>query len=274
MPVSSRKRDKEKGTFRARPKRGRGNATPLGKRIRTLIRQFYGSQRLAARAWGTTRATIDRILTGEVEEPRGDLLVRIARACGTSTDWLLMGEGSPPKLPHDPLPSQVQEQWQEMVEGLGVDDATRDALLLLPGRVRRAFAQLLVWDPITRHDETPFTARQLTARRQAEDRETQAWIDLLKLVLDRYGAAETRRVLQHNRTLLGIGFNSATRLFLEYLTLHDKLDNAALMRGFDQAVKQCAMTIHPRVITQEEVQAAIDPFAPPSGDAERELTPS
>ena len=249
---------KARGANRAR------RVTPLGERIGLLVLQFYGSQRAAARAWGTTRGTLDRILAGEVEIPRGNLLVRIAKACGTSTDWLLTGDGPRPQPPHEPVPSPALDQWKDLVERLGVDDITRDALLLLPGRVRRAFAQLLVWVPITRGDKTPFTNRQLIARRRAEDLEVQAWTELLRLMLDRYGPEETRGVLQQKRTLIAIGFSTVAHLFLVHLAQLDGFDGQRIERALASVVTQAAMVFHPREMSSEEQQAAVDPFGLPA----------
>jgi hypothetical protein len=253
---------KARGANRAR------RVTPLGERIGLLVLQFYGSQRAAARAWGTTRGTLDRILAGEVEIPRGNLLVRIAKACGTSTDWLLTGDGPRPQPPHEPVPSHALDQWKDLVERLGVDDITRDALLLLPGRVRRAFAQLLVWDPITRGDKTPFTNRQLIARRRAEDLEVQAWTELLRLVLDRYGPEETRRVLQQKRALIAIGFSTVAHLFLVHLAQLDDFDGQRIDRALTSVVTQAAMVFHPREMSLEEQQVAVDPFGPPAAKSQ------
>ena len=255
-----------RGSSARAPQRSK-KRSPVSDRVARLISQFYGSQRAAARAWGTTRATLDRIVTGKVEAPRAGLLVRIARACGADMGWLLTGEGPAPQPPHEPLPSPAQEQWRELVESLGLDDATRDALLLLPGRVRRAFAQMLVWYPITERDETPFTSRQLTARRRAEDLETQAWSELLKLLLDRYGLDTARVILQRNRHLIAIGFNTATHSVLfHYLTREPGFDKQRVARAVGEVVKQSAMVFHPRDvgdISAEEREAAINPFGPP-----------
>ena len=262
--------DNSGGQRTARGDRPARRRSAIGDRVARLIGQFYGSQRAAARAWGTTRGTLDRILKGEVDAPRADLLVRMARACGADVDWLLTGEGPAPQPPHEPRPSPAQQRWGELVESLELEPDTRDALLLLPGRVRRGFSQMFVWYPLTQHDQTPFKNHELTARRRAEDLETQAWIEFLNLLLGRYGREESRKILERNRHLIAIGFSSASYLLLfHYLAREPQFDQARVLRGLTQAVKQQAMAFHPRdvgEISELDVAAAIDPFGPPAPD--------
>jgi len=82
-------------------------ANDLGNRVKRLrqIRQLNQKQ-LSARA-GISQATLSRIETGSVKQPRTSALVQLAEALEVSVDYLLTGRA----FEVVPLPDQETEEY-------------------------------------------------------------------------------------------------------------------------------------------------------------------
>ena len=65
--------------------------TELSERIKQAIDKSGKSQRQIARDAGTTAATISRYISGE-RMPNAAIILKLAKACGASIEWLLTGE--------------------------------------------------------------------------------------------------------------------------------------------------------------------------------------
>src|SRR5207248_970895 len=97
-----------------------------GDRIWWLVEQFHaGNITAAAKAWQTTQPTLTRITRGEVENPRTDILTRIAMRQSTTVDWLLTGRGEAPSTAID-VDGDLPAETIQVVEA---HDAARGAYL-------------------------------------------------------------------------------------------------------------------------------------------------
>ena len=65
--------------------------TELSERIKQAIDKSGKSQRQIARDAGITAATISRYISGE-RMPNAAIILKLAKACGASIEWLLTGE--------------------------------------------------------------------------------------------------------------------------------------------------------------------------------------
>lgn len=88
------------------------------RRLRAAMRARRASSRALAREVGLARSSLTGYLTG-LQLPSPPYLVRLSRALGVSTDWLL-GFDCPPAAPRAPEPSSPR------VPGTGEDDGGRE----------------------------------------------------------------------------------------------------------------------------------------------------
>ncbi len=177
----------------------------MGGRINWLVDEFaQGSVRGAAELWEIQRLTLQRLIKGQVRNPRGPVLERIADACGTTVEWLRTGEGSPPITP-DPaelLVTPWHGRWRRQVEELGLSEEVRDRVVALPGLMSRVFYVLV----LAGHPEGKPIRGMETARR-AEEFEYRAWVALLTGLVDAYGRERVREKLEAERLWLELQFN-------------------------------------------------------------------
>ena len=68
--------------------------TPWAKRLNDVFKQSGWSKRELARRSGVNYDSLNKYLTGKVDQPRGDSLPRLATSLGVSALWLREGVGS------------------------------------------------------------------------------------------------------------------------------------------------------------------------------------
>lgn len=179
--------------------------TTLAGRVKRLVDDFaQGSVRGAAELWEIQRLTLQRLIKGQVRNPRGQVLERIADACGTTVDWLRTGRGTPPTMPEpaDLLKTPWQGRWRSLVDELGLSEEVRDRVVALPGVMSRVFYVLV----LAGHPEGQPIRGMETARR-AEEFEYRAWVALLTGLVDTYGKDRVRNKLEAERLWLDLQFN-------------------------------------------------------------------
>ena len=110
----------------------------FGRRLREAMdaRELRGAE-LARRA-NVTHTSLSKWLHGK-RFPSNDALARLCGALGTTSDWLLRGEGAAPTQSNLPLPVPAQPISVDPARGSGkgraivVEAATRRALRLIAG---------------------------------------------------------------------------------------------------------------------------------------------
>lgn len=183
----------------------KGPPKALAGRIKQLVDDFaQGRVRGAAELWGIQRLTLQRLIKGQVLNPRGRVLERIAEACGTSVGWLRTGEGAPPTPPSptDLLMTPWHGRWRRVVEELGLSAEVRDRVVALPGLMSRVFYVLV----LAGHPEGQ-PIRGMEIARRAEEFEYRAWVALLTGLVDTYGVNRVREKLEGERQWLDLQFN-------------------------------------------------------------------
>lgn len=177
----------------------------MGDRINWLVKEFaQGSVRGAAELWEIQRLTLQRLIKGQVRNPRGPVLKRIAEACGTSVEWLRTGEGAPPTLPSptELLMTPWHGRWRRLVEELELADEVAERVSALPGLMSRVFSVLvLAGHPVGKR------IRGMETARRAEEFEYRAWVALLAGLVDTYGKERVREKLEAERLSLELQFN-------------------------------------------------------------------
>ena len=177
----------------------------LALRVQRLVDEFaQGSVRGAAELWDIQRLTLLRLIKGEVRNPRGPVLERIAEACGTTVDWLRTGQGS---LPKTPAPAELlmtpwQGRWRRLVEELGLSAEVTERVAALPGLMNRVFYVLV----LAGHPEGK-PIRGIEVARRAEEFEYRAWVALLTGLVHIYGRDRVREKLEAERLWLDLQFN-------------------------------------------------------------------
>lgn len=183
----------------------RRKSETLASRIQRLVDEFaQGSVRGAAELWDIQRLTLLRLIKGQVRNPRGAVLERIAEACGTGVDWLRTGEGSPPTppAPTELLVTPWHGRWRRLVEELELSEEVTERVTALPGLMNRVFyALVLAAHPVGK------PIRGMKAVRKAEEFEYRGWVALLTGLVDTYGKDRVRAKLEAERLWLDLQFN-------------------------------------------------------------------
>jgi hypothetical protein len=177
----------------------------LGSRVQRLVDEFaQGSVRGAAELWEIQRLTLLRLIKGQVRNPRGPVLERIAEACGTTVEWLRTGEGTPP-IPPSPtelLMTPWHGRWRRLVEELELSEEVTERVTALPGLMSRVFyVMVLAGHPVGKG------IRGMEGARRAEEFEYRAWVALLTGLVDTYGKDRVREKLEAERLWLDLQFN-------------------------------------------------------------------
>jgi transcriptional regulator with XRE-family HTH domain len=95
-----------------------------GKRIKGLRKTMGLTQPELAKLAGIQQGSLSELETGETKRPRGDTLVRIAKALQVDPDWLITGTGSPARaLQPDPEQQELLSLWSDLA------DANRHAVI-------------------------------------------------------------------------------------------------------------------------------------------------
>jgi len=158
----------------------------------------------AAEIWEIHRLTLQRLIKGQVRNPRGPVLEQIAEACGTTVEWLRTGEGTPPTPPSptELLMTPWQGRWRRLVEELDLSEEVTERVAALPGLMNRVFYVLVL---AGHPDGMPI--RGMETARKAEEFEYRAWVVLLKGLVDTYGKDRVREKLEAERRWLDLQFN-------------------------------------------------------------------
>src|SRR4051794_33478520 len=103
-------------------------ASELGGRIGQLIRSRHGAVNSAAKAMGIPQRTLAAIVSGEIKNPRAELVTRVAQFHQVTTDWLLTGKGEGPEQ-RDPFRG-IEEvlKWDDLVLRLKLPEEAHRAL--------------------------------------------------------------------------------------------------------------------------------------------------
>lgn len=201
-------------------------------RVRELIdRQYVGKVQRAAKAWGVPQPTLRRIYQGLNVRPSAEALHRIARATGTTTEWLLTGEGSPPVSGDErSAPVASAKEWRALLgeiatAGAGEDpfpDAERRRVLTNKNEafaVYRGLAGLVdlpwavsyllgVWESTPVKD-----ARALEdAALEAVDVISRAWITFLRRAIALLGADVVWQRLRSSPLDVALRFSDAAAI--------------------------------------------------------------
>ncbi len=183
----------------------RGTQATMGGRINWLVQEFaQGSVRGAAELWEIQRLTLQRLIKGQVRNPRGPVLELIAEACGTTVEWLRTGEGAPPTPPSptELLMTPWHGRWRRLVEELELSEEVAERVSALPGLMSRVFYVLvLAGHPVGKG------IRGMEVARRAEEFEYRAWVALLTGLVDTYGKDRVREKLEAERLWLDLQFN-------------------------------------------------------------------
>lgn len=105
-------------------------STGIHVRVKDLIdRRYVGKVQRAAAAWGVAQPTLRRIYKGLNVRPSAEVLHRIAKATGTTTEWLLTGEGVEPRE-YGGAPVASADEWRSLIREIeqrfGNDDPFRN----------------------------------------------------------------------------------------------------------------------------------------------------
>lgn len=73
--------------------------SPIGRRLRALIRRSSLNQRDAAKWLGLTAPHLNRILSGRLVDPGVATAATIHRRTGCDLQWLITGKSSQPAVP-------------------------------------------------------------------------------------------------------------------------------------------------------------------------------
>lgn len=88
-----------------------------GERIKDLRKSMGLTQPELAELAKIKQASLSELETGETKRPRGDTLVRIAKALQVDPDWLITGAGSPARAVQ---PDEAQQEllaiWNDLAE--------------------------------------------------------------------------------------------------------------------------------------------------------------
>lgn len=183
----------------------RGTLRTIGDRIAWLVEQFaQGSVRGAAELWEIQRLTLQRLIKGQVRNPRGLVFERIAEACGTTVGWLRTGKGPAPTTPApaELLMTPWHRRWRRQVEELGLSEAVRERVVALPGLMRRVFYVMVL-----RGHPVGAPIGGMDAARRAEEFEYRAWVALITGLIETYGRERVRAKLEAERLWLDLQFN-------------------------------------------------------------------
>lgn len=77
----------------------------MSERVKHLVQKFaQGNVKVVAQRIGVAQATLYRVWSGDVKNPRADMLIKLAAFFGTTADWILLGKGEYPDGPDEVLP--------------------------------------------------------------------------------------------------------------------------------------------------------------------------
>lgn len=89
-----------------------------GARIKGLRKSLGLTQPELAKLAKIQQGTLSELETGESKNPRGDTLVRIAKALQVDPDWLVSGAGSPQRaVQPNPEQEELLSLWGDMTDG-------------------------------------------------------------------------------------------------------------------------------------------------------------
>jgi hypothetical protein len=200
----------------------------LTARVNTLIeRYFEGNVLRAAQAWRVPQPTVHRLAAGHTKSPRGETLRRIAKAHGTTVEWLLTGVGPSP-LEDQPLPWVEYRDFEHLVNWLDLSPRVRQAVINLPQTTSTAHSILCHWGfPRTPLPGDPgYVEQEEKVIRIAQDAAYKAaalqylsWGALLDGFIRAYGRERVREKLESELLRARLGFHPAA---LEMLWLGDE----------------------------------------------------
>lgn len=119
-------------------------AMSTGKRIRGLRKTLGLTQGQLAKAAGVAQASISELESGESQQPRGDTLVRVAKALQVDPDWLVSGAGNPSRA----VKADTEEQQEILVLWSDLSVQNRTALLINRTRFSRITTQAVEVHPV------------------------------------------------------------------------------------------------------------------------------
>lgn len=181
------------------PKPKASKRTSASERVRMLIDQYHaGNVTAAAEAAGVPYRSTIRLYHGSAQ-PRAELLVGLARHFGTTTEWLLTGEGAEPSGPtSDLLPTSQLARWYGVVESLKLPSAVDHAWRALPMSIG------LAGHILRAHDQSPRTPAFV----RAMGHEVWAWTMFLDEWIRIDGLEKVRRLMRtpENLSAARLGF--------------------------------------------------------------------
>jgi len=169
-------------------------------RIRALVDRVHGgSVNAAAIDIGMPQSSLAKILSGDVESPRGTTLQTIARFYEAKVGWLLAGEGTAPSVLTTVVPESVPDReylrWRLMVHALHPSPRLRIALCLLPDAIYDASTR----DPDPAVQGSTKVRNRLTATfRESQRLEYAAWIQWLSLYRALHGTETAVGLLENS----------------------------------------------------------------------------
>lgn len=110
-------------------------------RVAFIVREFHGDNVLAAAAFtGLPQPTLRRIVKGLVDRPQKRVIETIADRYGTTSAWLLRGEGKPPeRVDESGIPYVAQRiVWEKSIDALGLDANVAAVLKAAPAKLSEA----------------------------------------------------------------------------------------------------------------------------------------
>jgi transcriptional regulator with XRE-family HTH domain len=165
-------------------------AGPFASRVLGLVEFAHPSVNAAAKAIGIPQRTLARIVTGEMPNPRAEVLRRIAAFYDVSVDWLLTGKGKGPgewtTRPLDRITYSPKAGWHAAVRQLALDPDLENKVLRLPRMMDVAVSVMALGAP----------QALVPAAGEAIRWELEAWTTLVRALIQHLGFAEAReRVL-------------------------------------------------------------------------------
>ena len=187
------------------------NPSDLSGRVNALIERFFGGNRsAAARTWRVPQPTIQRLAVGDTETVRASTLVKIAATHDTSIDWLLSGRGPDP-LSTERLPYVEYRDFEHLVNGLGLSERTRLAVLDLPRTTSTAHTVLCHWGTVLPEPPRlqPDDVRQVShdAKYKAAALQFVSWGYLFDGLIKAYGPERVRDKLESEFQRIRLGFH-------------------------------------------------------------------
>lgn len=186
----------------------------LADRVRLVVDRYWGgSVNKAADAMGIPQQTLNRIVSGQTANPRGQLLARIAAVCQTSVEWLLTGRGVEPPFQDDwgLRTSGSTLRWFRLVDSLGLTPAVRLPVFGLPAGQFNLAERLEPW---TTHEGSEERTKRIGWMGSALDLAQESWTYVFEELIARHGVDQLRKELESQPFLVACAYTNFAAFLL------------------------------------------------------------